>query len=424
MNNLQSIKNQWYLERIRQKGLRPGDEILICPFNERTQKLRLLRKSYQFSHQIREEKPWRIDLPKIMEKEFNLELKLLSDGKEEEGRYFLLSHCKTPFKINGNFCYQSFVERGDEIEFGLHQIQTKSDIKVQDDLTIPSSVIRSDLPILIEGETGTGKTHLVKKIHELSGQTGRLVHLNLSSFSTSLFESELFGHVKGAFTGADRNKNGAIVEANLGTLFIDEMDSLTKELQVKLLLFLDDGRVRPVGGNSCKKVNTRLIAASGRSLQDLLEKGEIRKDFFFRIQSSYKINLKPLRQKKEQIQRICEKFSQDENISLSPQLLDFYQKCPWPGNIRQLIGHLRTKKVLSPGRKFEIDHFDYSLQKPLEIETKNKKGNFLDLGSVKKSYARQVFESSGRDVQLGAKILKISPTTLRGYIEGAMTGCS
>lgn len=417
MKNLQSIKNKWYLDRIREKGLQIGDEILIRPFNERVQKLRLLRKVYRFSYQIHDQLPWNIELPKVMEKEFNLELKLIPDGDQEEGRYFLISHCETPFKINGNFCYQSFIEQGDEVEFGLHQILVKNNIQILDDLEVPKNVMESDLPILIEGETGTGKSYLAKQIYELSRQVGKFVHLNLSSFSLQLFESELFGHVKGAFTGASRNKAGAIVEANHGTLFIDEVDSLPQELQVKLLLFLDDGKVRPVGGDCSKKVRTRLIVASGGNLKGLVKEGSIRKDFFFRVQSSYKIDLQPLRHDEEKIKGICEKFAVDENICFSMQLLEFYQKCLWPGNIRQLIGHLKTKKILSPNRKWEINDFDYSLQGLLELEVKNTTGNFLDLGAVKKNYIRQVFESSGRDLCLGAKILKISPTTMRGYIK-------
>ena len=416
MNNLQSIKNKWYLDRIRKRGLKVGDEILIRPFNERVRKLHLLRKVYRFSYQIHGNRPWDIELPKVMEKEFNLELKLIPDGPKEEGRYILISHCETPFKINGNFSYQGFIEQGDEVEFGLHQILVKKNIQILNNLEIPQKVIESDLPILLEGETGTGKSYLAKRIYELSGQVGKFVHLNLSSFSLQLFESELFGHVKGAFTGASRNKVGALVEANYGTLFIDEVDSLPRELQVKLLLFLDDRKVRPVGGDSSKKVKTRLIVASGRSLKDLVIEGSIRKDFFFRIQSSYKIVLEPLRYDNGKIREVCEKFAVDENICFSTQLFEFYLKCLWPGNIRQLMGHLRTKKILSPSRKWEIDDFDYSLQGLLESDIKNSKGNFLDLGSVKKNYIRQVFESSGRDLRLGAKILKISPTTMREYI--------
>ena len=422
MNNLQNIKNQWYIDRIRHRGLKVGDEILVRPFNERSKKLRLQRKNYKFSHQIKDSRSWDVNLPKIMEKEFNLELKLIPDGQKDEGRYLLLSRCQTPFKVNGNFCYQSFIEQGDEVEFGLHQISAKQSIAVWDNVDIPQSVIESNLPILIEGETGTGKTHLVKRIYELSEQVGRLVHLNLSSFSLQLFESELFGHVKGAFTGANRDKSGAIVEAHKGTLFIDEVDSLTQELQVKLLLFLDDGRVRPVGGDHSKKVNSRLIVASGRNLKDLVKTGKIRRDFFFRIQSSYKIFLKPLRINPKKIQAICDKFSEDENICYSPQLLEFYQKCSWPGNIRQLLGHLRTKKVLSPNRKWEIDDFDYSLEESLISDIQDQMGGFLDLKSLKKSYIRQVFESSNKDARLTAKILKISPATVKEYLEGNEEG--
>ena len=416
MKNLQHINNRWYLERIRQCGLQLGDEIHLNPFNKRSQKIRLLRKDYNFSHSEDLRRPWDPELVKVMDKDFLLQLQLIPDGNCEEGRYFLSSRCSTPFKINGSFCYQSFVERGDEIEFGLHQITIKDHVPLGDNLEIPRSVISSELPILIEGETGTGKTYLAKRIYELSEQTGRFVHLNLSSFAPQLFESELFGHVRGSFTGATRDKTGAIVEAHGGTLFIDEVDSLPNELQVKLLLFLDDGRVRPVGDNQSRKVSTRLIIASGRNLQDLVVSGHVRKDFFFRIQSSYKITLPTLRENRQKILGICEQFAHNENICLSEQLLDFYQQCPWPGNIRQLMGHLKTKKVLSPSRKWEYDEFDQSLQRTFIAEAQNIAGEFLDLKSAKQNYIRKVFESSGRDHRLVSKILKVSPSTLKSYL--------
>ena len=421
MNNLQHIQNKWYLERIRSRGLQVGDEIVVCPFNERRRILQLARTSYKFCYRTQpcRTQPcrsWDIPLNKVMDKDFNLQLKLIPDGDNDEGRYLLISHCETPFKINGNFCYQCFIERGDSIEFGLHQIWAKDDIKIDDGLSIPQAVIESELPILIEGETGTGKTHLVRRIYELSTQVGPFVHLNLSSFSLALFESELFGHVKGAFTGADRNKQGALLSANKGTLFIDEVDSLPRELQVKLLLFLDDGKVRPVGGERSQKVQTRLIVASGRNLGGLVSRGDIRRDFFFRIQSSYKIYLPSLRENRKKIKQICEQFAQEQDICFSSQLLDYYQRCPWPGNIRQLLGHLKTKKILSPSRKWEMDDFDHSLQGLLQSEIKNSEGRFLDLSAVKKNYVRQVFESTGRDAQLVSKILKISRSTLRGYV--------
>ena len=419
MNNLQDIKNRRYLDRIRENGLRVGDEILIKPFNENHQKICLTRKFYRFSHKRGEQKPWVISISKILEKDFDLELKLLADGQNEEGCYFLISHCKTPFKINGTFCYQSFVERGDEIEFGLHQMVIKNDVTLSEDITIPLPMMKSSLPLLIEGETGTGKTHLVKKIHLLSGRHGNLVHLNLSSFSPSLFESEIFGHVKGAFTGADRDKKGALIEADDGTLFIDEVDSLPRDLQIKLLLFLDNGRVRPVGAQGDIKVRTRLITASGQELSDLIKTGDMRKDFFFRIQSSYKITLRPLRHNPQKIEALCEKFSLEENVSFSSKLIKLYKKCPWPGNIRQFLGHLRAKKILSSGRKLDIDDFDQHLLFTSELEFKAPNGNFLDLASMKINYAKKIFELSGQDINLGAKILKINPGTLRSYVQYA-----
>lgn len=129
------------------------------------------------------------------------------------------------------------------------------------------------MPIFLSGETGTGKSTLAREIHDISSRSKEpFVQINIASFSQNLVESELFGHAKGAFTGALFEKRGIFLEANKGTLFLDEIDSLSFELQTKLLLFLDDLKIRAVGSNHDKKVDVRLIVASGENLEDLIQK--------------------------------------------------------------------------------------------------------------------------------------------------------
>src|SRR5690606_12983163 len=127
------------------------------------------------------------------------------------------------------------------------------------ELNSSKKIIQSNLPILIEGETGTGKTTLAKSIHQMSERSGEFVHVNLSAFSENLMESELFGHLKGAFTGAYNDKKGAIERANNGTLFLDEIDSTSIAVQTKLLLFLDNYKLSPVGSGVMKKINCRIL---------------------------------------------------------------------------------------------------------------------------------------------------------------------
>ncbi len=202
-------------------------------------------------------------------------------------RQFYQASSETDFRLNGQWVSKATLRRGDVIDFALNRFVFDRQEQSKEIQTIPISMqlIKSNLPILIEGETGTGKTTLAKRIHEQSQQNGRFVHLNLASFSTSLIESELFGHIKGAFTGAVRDKSGAFVEANQGTLFLDEIDSLPLSLQTKLLLFLDDGFVRPVGSTHSRKVKTRIIAASGSSLKNKVQTGFMRADFYHRLAS-------------------------------------------------------------------------------------------------------------------------------------------
>ena len=157
------------------------------------------------------------------------------------------------------------------------------------------NLINSDLKILISGETGTGKSHLARKVHEKSGRLGEFVAINLSSFNPQLIESELFGHKKGSFTGAIHDKTGAFSMAKNGTLFLDEIDSLPLDLQTKLLTFIDNKKFRRVGDTKEESINTRLIFASGRPLEQLVEQGSFRKDLFFRLKSGHSVEMASLR---------------------------------------------------------------------------------------------------------------------------------
>ena len=244
-------------------GVREDDEFILEAFQERSRTFRLKRLKYTFS--ISNSFSYDLatssfNLPyfdkdnSIDQFELVLMKSKFSSTYNEKSRYLLKSCHQIPFRINGSYCFEAFLERGDIVEIGFNRLQflkSNTQLKVlSEEHLIPDSIIQSQLNLLIEGETGTGKTTLAKKIHEKSGRSGRFIHLNLSSFSSNLIESELFGHIKGSFTGATTNKTGAILEAHKGTLFLDEIDSLNLELQTKLLLFLDNYEVRPVGGHS------------------------------------------------------------------------------------------------------------------------------------------------------------------------------
>ena len=192
-------------------------------------------------------------------------------------------------------------------------------------------------PILIEGESGTGKEVTAALIHSQQPM-GPFVAINVASVPETLFESEFFGHVKGAFTGADQNKMGLAEAASGGDLFLDEIEALTPALQAKLLRFLETGEVRRVGAKETVLVQTRVIAATNRSLNQMVAEGKFRDDLLWRL-SGKKINLPPLRDRREDIPELIEFFlSQDKyrRKEIGADAMETLQEYHWPGNVREL----------------------------------------------------------------------------------------
>ncbi|MBL6988334.1 MAG: sigma 54-interacting transcriptional regulator [Bacteriovoracaceae bacterium] len=418
------------LHILQKRGIRIGDKLSIFPMQGRKKTITLNRTKYHLisnpSYKV-ETNDINILLPSMQDDNYSFSLilcsKASSSRKDKTARFLLKSTCSNPFFVNGTLSYETFIERGDVIDLGhnrLKVVASDSDKTIDDvfatNLILNKQLIESDLNILIEGETGTGKTHLAKKIHVASGRVGEFVHINLSSFSPNLIESELFGHIKGAFTGAVLNKHGAFLDANRGTLFLDEVDSLPYSLQTKLLLFLDSKEVRPVGGSINYKTDVRLIFASGRQLLPLVDKGTIRRDFYFRVTSGGTITLPQINKHPEVIKQLCEAFENQHNVTISKKLLSYYQKINWPGNIRQLLGHLNKKKIMGKGPKLEFDRTDEELTLGQHLLKERLEEQFMTMQSLKANYARKVFHHLDCNYQNCAKVLKISNNTLRSLL--------
>lgn len=330
-----------------------------------------------------------------------------------------------PFLYNGNYVWKAILCHGDEISLGYNrlrfirkQVDDHALVLKKDYCMEKENLYRSSLNIVIEGETGTGKSYLAKKIHEVSKRNGRFVHINLASFSKNLIESELFGHIEGAYTGAVRDKRGAILEANQGTLFLDEIDSLPLDLQLKLLLFLDNKKVRPVGGMKDRKVDVRLIFASGQSLKSCVQQGSMRKDFYYRINAGHKEYLKPLRLTPDILRSFCEKYLENLGYFISGKLLEFYEKYSWPGNIRQLKAHLDKKIIFSKGQKIIFDKWDSDLvSSGLDREMSEVfEYNELTFSELKTSYFLRTYYQLG-SYQAASKKLGIAERTLRKFLD-------
>jgi Nif-specific regulatory protein len=219
-----------------------------------------------------------------------------------------------------------------------------------------NKVIETPTSVLIQGETGTGKELLAKVIHYNSAMKDKpFIAENCGALSENLLESELFGHVKGAFTGAIADKKGLFEMADGGTVFLDEIVDMPHSMQTKLLRVLQEGQVRPVGGSHFREVNFRLITSSNRELLKEVEVGNFRDDLYYRVQV-FPIKLPPLRQRKEDIPLLAahflEKYAKKLNqpvARLTPWALDLLVQFDWPGNVRELENEIERALTLAGG---------------------------------------------------------------------------
>lgn len=222
-------------------------------------------------------------------------------------------------------------------------------------------VAPTDTTVLILGETGTGKELVARSVYRLSKRAGRpLVKVNCAALPESLIESELFGHEKGAFTGAYARKIGRFELADGGTLFLDEIGELPLEMQVKLLRVLQEGEFEPLGSNHTRKVDVRIIAATNRNLEEAVANGEFRADLYYRL-NVFPIVNPPLRERREDIPLLAKYFTNKyaaktnkKITSVSKKTLQLLEMRPWPGNIRELENIIERAVVLNHGPKLEI----------------------------------------------------------------------
>ncbi len=203
------------------------------------------------------------------------------------------------------------------------------------------------LSIYLAGETGTGKEVLAHLIHAWSSRSsGPFVPLHCGALPLSLAESELFGHVKGSFTGAVQHRSGALMQAHNGTLFLDEVGDLPLDIQVKLLRFLENGEIRSVGADRSARADVRLICATHHPLVKLVEEGKFRRDLYFRL-ASISLPIPSLRSRMEDIELLAKKFAADLAKTLSPRALLRLKAHHWPGNVRELRHAIERASGLS-----------------------------------------------------------------------------
>jgi two-component system nitrogen regulation response regulator GlnG len=251
---------------------------------------------------------------------------------------------------------------------------------------------RSHITVLINGESGTGKELVAKALHRHSPRAkSPFIALNMAAIPKDLMESELFGHEKGAFTGAQTRRSGRFEQANGGTLFLDEIGDMPAELQTRLLRVLADGEFYPVGGHASIKVDVRIIAATHQNLETLVEQGRFREDLFHRL-NVIRIHIPPLRDRKQDIPLLLKHFLNQAAIELNaetkilrPEAEAFLSTLEWPGNVRQLENSCRWLTVMASGREVHL----YDLPPELLNAPSEKSTNGIDWESLLRTWVDQ-----------------------------------
>ena len=281
------------------------------------------------------------------------------------------------------------------------------------------SASQSDAPVIIYGESGTGKELVAAAIHRLGSRSkGPFIKVNCAALNESLLESELFGHVKGAFTGAERTRVGRFEAANHGDIFLDEIGDLPLSTQVKLLRVLQEKEIEKVGDHRPITVDVRVLSATNKDLQTLMEEGRFRDDLFYRI-GVIPIYLPPLRERREDIHLLIDSFikrirlkTQKPIASMDRGALGLLENYDWPGNVRELINAIEYAFVLCPGDEIKPEHLPVTLtgnSRPLSVGESN-------LGMQVKGDDRgrmiEALKRTGGNKSEAARLLGISRVTL------------
>lgn len=306
-------------------------------------------------------------------------------------------------------------------KYGFDQIIGQSNVMLYL-LDTAERAAQSDATVLIQGETGTGKELLAKAIHANSGRRDKpFVTINCGAIPRELLQSELFGHVKGSFTGAIDHKKGRVELADRGTLFLDEIGDLPIELQVKILRLIQESEIEKIGSNTPLKVDVRIIAATHRNLLTMVEEGTFREDLYYRL-NVIPLKLPPLRERPEDISELVQHFfvaarkkHGRPELLLPDALLPYFQAYRWPGNVRELENVIERLVVLCAGPKVSLQDLPEPLrtQRPaLDILQLNLPPEGISLESIERELIIKALERSQWNQTRAARYLDLSRKTL------------
>jgi len=292
--------------------------------------------------------------------------------------------------------------------------------RFMDVLKLAEQVAPTDSTVLIQGESGTGKEVIARYIHNMSNRSdGPCLSINCGALPENLLESELFGHVKGSFTGAVKDKQGLFAAARGGSFFLDEVGEMPPALQIKLLRVLQEREAIPVGATEAVSVDVRIIAATNRDLEEEIRRGNFRSDLFYRL-NVIALYLPPLRERRDDIVLLIEAFLQrlasERGIppkALSADALDAVMVYDWPGNVRELENALEHAVVLTSGDTIEPQHLPERITKPRKeplVADRSYQNPTLEV--IERAYIMWVLQAEGGNKTRAAEVLGIDPSTL------------
>lgn len=274
----------------------------------------------------------------------------------------------------------------------------------------------TDKAILIQGESGTGKELVARALQKVSLRADKpFVVINCAALPENLLESELFGHEKGAFTGAVTEKQGLFEVADGGTLFIDEIGELAGSLQAKLLRVLQDGSLRRVGSLKERRVDVRILAATNRKLFDEVKAGRFREDLYYRI-NVLSLELPPLRERADDVALLVEHFLGSE-WKIDPEALKAIRKYPWPGNVRQLINAIDRGKILADDHLIRLDDLPHDVADALCANHEHVTPSDDDLASVERAHVLEILKRERGNKSCAARALGVNRRSLYRLLE-------
>ena len=303
------------------------------------------------------------------------------------------------------------------LDDGYHGMLGKSTI-MQNLFELIENVAQSEAPVMILGPSGAGKELAARAIHEVSGRNNMpFIKVNCAALNENLLESELFGHVKGAFTGADRDREGRFEAAHGGTIFLDEIGDVPMSTQVKLLRVLEDKKVERVGDNKPVSIDVRIVTATNKNLEDLVSQGLFREDLFFRI-NVFPLHCPSLAERREDIPLIVQSFirriepKQGKKIlGCTPEAMEKLTSYAWPGNIRELRNAIEYASVLCPGGAIDIQHLPVKIKQFNDFTEKSTAKKPLDKFRDKENLVNALKQAEGNQSE-AARILGVSRVTV------------